>query len=151
MASSVGNSIRAFSATRTALPIFTCIQFPYRCPILRPVCATSKHSRYAAKTLSASPYQTIILPPPSVPSFPLPHHNPHLLLQQSTQSTPIPQIHPLPLLPLLQPSLRRFPSSRFTRYPIIALRTGYRRRKPDLFVRWLFVQDVGAVGGEGES
>jgi len=87
------------------------------------------HACHAAKTLTPDSK------PPFTPSVPLPtpHLHTHLHPQQPPQRTPIPQINPLAL------------------HPIISLRPAHRAREPDLFVGGLFVEDVGAVGGEGEG
>lgn len=82
------------------------------------------------------------------PSHPIPHQspnpspptpNPHLPLHQPPQTTPIPQIHPLPP----SPPLRIF-------HPIIPLRPTHRTTQPNLPVRRLLVQHIGAVRGQGE-
>ena len=92
---------------------------------------------HAYQTTTPSTILTAHPPPrPSISTLPL-HPHTHLPPQQLPQRTPIPQIHPLP------PSL--------SRHPIITLRPRYRRREPDLFVGRLFVEDVGAGGGEEEG
>lgn len=72
--------------------------------------------------------------------------NAQLLPQQFGQTTPIPQINPVALSTafLLMHALA-------VKHPIVPLRAGRRAGEPDLFVRWLFVDDVGAGVGDGDG
>lgn len=84
--------------------------------------------------------------PPPFPTKP----NPQLRLQNPRQRCPIPQIHPLPSCALPLPRAPINPTT--TALNIIKpLRPTDRRTQPDLPVRRLFVQDVGAGGREGEG
>ena len=78
--------------------------------------------------------------------------NPQLPPQQPRQRAPVPQVYPpAPFFPLRRPLSIAVFLSVIGRHVVVALGPAERGGKPDLLVRRLFVQDVGAVGREGEG
>ena len=69
-------------------------------------------------------------------------HNTNLLLKQTRQRTPVPQIYPFSPTLALDRSIHN---------PVISLGPGHGTAEPDLLVRRLFVQHVGAVWGVEEG
>ena len=74
------------------------------------------------------------------------HRNAQLFSQQCRQTTPIPQINPVALSRTFL-----FIHTLPVEDPVEPLWAGSRAAQPDLLVRGLFVDDVGAGVGEGDG